>query len=141
MWTRERQYIREHLSPCTWEVPQKKIPLHAKVPIVENTKLQLKQKNSPIDVCKHLAQVGSLCIRFVYFEGWRRRMISHIYVSSNIEYKYSTCKFKFWLACCYIVMVFSFIYSLRLCFCFSHQDDSSGSLASISALTLLNTGV
>lgn len=56
-------------------------------------------------------------------------------------WRMNTCEFKFWLACCYIVMVFSFIYSLRLCFCFSHQDDSSGSLASISALSLLNTGV
>lgn len=39
---------------------------------------------------------------------------------SNIQDKYSTCEFKFWLACCYIVMIFSFIYSLRLCFCFSY---------------------
>lgn len=60
--------------------------------------------------------------------------------SSHIDV-YTQFEFKLWLACCYIIMVFSFIYSLRICFCFSHQDDSSGSLASISALSLLNTGV
>lgn len=136
----DTECIRDCLLSCTWRSTMEKISLWAKVLITENIKHQLNQKNNPVNVCTDLARVGSLCI-CVYFEGWKRRRDRHIHVFSNIQDKYSTCEFKFWLACCYIVMIFSFIYSLRLCFCFSYQDDSSGSLASISALSLLNTGV
>lgn len=75
-----------------------KISLWAKRLITENIKHQLNQKNNPVDVCTDLAQVGTLCI-CVYLKGWKRRRNRHIHVFSNIQDKYSTWEFKFWLAC------------------------------------------